>query len=69
MTTETLRWFKSTHSGANGGECVEWAPTAVQTHGIVPIRDSKRTHGPTLSFTPTAWTTFVAAVKDGLTAA
>ncbi|GAA2362804.1 hypothetical protein GCM10010246_62490 [Streptomyces cuspidosporus] len=34
--------------------------------GIVPIRDSKRPHGPALVFPAPAWSAFVAEVKgDG----
>ncbi|MFH8980077.1 DUF397 domain-containing protein [Streptomyces varsoviensis] len=68
MTTESPRWFKSSYSG-NGGQCIEIAANLAAPHGTVPVRDSKNTDGPTLSFTPTAWNTFVAAVKDGLTVA
>ncbi|MCX4470991.1 hypothetical protein C5N14_15865 [Micromonospora sp. MW-13] len=53
----TLTWKKSTRSNA-GGDCVEVAtpPQAVM------VRDSKDRQGPVLSFSPTAWTSFV----DGL---
>ncbi|MEU7042730.1 DUF397 domain-containing protein [Streptomyces varsoviensis] len=71
MTTETPHWFKSSYSN-NGGQCVEVATNLAATRptGTIPVRDSKNTDGPTLSFTPTAWTTFVAAVKEAdLTAA
>ncbi|WP_078644975.1 DUF397 domain-containing protein [Streptomyces varsoviensis] len=30
------------------------------THGIVPIRDSKTPHGPVVTVSPTAWSAFVA---------
>ncbi|GAB3848515.1 hypothetical protein GCM10029963_31500 [Micromonospora andamanensis] len=50
------RWRKSTRSGGNGGECVE---VADNLPGVVAVRDSKDPHGPALTFTPTAWTTFI----------
>ncbi|KOG52003.1 DUF397 domain-containing protein [Streptomyces varsoviensis] len=53
-------WVKSTYSGGEGGQCVEWAPAAVATSGAVPIRDSKVPHGPILTVSPAAWASFVA---------
>jgi hypothetical protein len=55
-------WVKSSYSGGEGGNCLEWAP-ALAPHGTVPVRDSKDPHGPTLTFTPAAWTAFVTAVR------
>ncbi|RLU83113.1 DUF397 domain-containing protein [Streptomyces griseocarneus] len=63
MTTESPRWFKSSHSN-NGGDCVEAAANLVVLSGTVPIRDSKAPHGPALSFGSGAWSSFVAGVKD-----
>lgn len=54
----SARWRKSTRSGSNGGDCVEVADNLT---GIVAVRDSKDPHGPTLTFTPAAWATFVQA--------
>ena len=54
-------WRKSTRSGGNGGDCVE---VADNLPGVVAVRDSKDPHGPTLTFTPTAWTSFIAATRD-----
>ncbi|GAB2785743.1 DUF397 domain-containing protein [Streptomyces chlorus] len=48
-------WFKSSYSGAEGGECVEIA----EAHGEVLIRDSKRTRGPVLAVGAEAWAGFV----------
>ncbi|MFE7114446.1 DUF397 domain-containing protein [Streptomyces sp. NPDC057654] len=61
-TASTLptRWQKSSYSSSNGGNCVEWAPATVATHGVVPVRDSKVPHGPTLAVSPDAWSAFVA---------
>lgn len=51
-----LHWFKSTHSGGDGGECVEVAADAT----AVRVRDSKERGGPHLAFTRGAWSGFVA---------
>ncbi|WP_031005819.1 DUF397 domain-containing protein [Streptomyces sp. NRRL F-5727] len=64
MTTETPRWHKSSYS-ANGGDCVEVATNLAASHGTVPVRDSKRPTGPVLALPATAFTAFVAGVKDG----
>ncbi|BDU02495.1 MULTISPECIES: DUF397 domain-containing protein [Nocardia] len=55
------RWFKSSYSASNG-QCVEIAHL---TNGTVGMRDSKNPTGPTLTFTPTAWDTFLSATKSG----
>ncbi|MEE4542220.1 DUF397 domain-containing protein [Streptomyces sp. V4-01] len=57
-----IQWRKSSYSGGEQGDaCVE---VGVGTPGVVPVRDSKDPHGPVLSFTPAAWTAFVAEVRD-----
>ncbi|MFF0230419.1 DUF397 domain-containing protein [Micromonospora sp. NPDC005254] len=53
-------WRKSTRSGSNGGECVE---VADNLPGIVAVRDSKDPHGPALTFTPTAWASFMRTTR------
>ncbi|MFK4224069.1 DUF397 domain-containing protein [Streptomyces sp. NPDC019890] len=55
MNTEQFRWFKSSHSGGEGGACVEVAtsPTAIR------VRDSKVIDSPQLSVAPGAWSVFV----------
>jgi hypothetical protein len=55
-------WRKSTYSNADGGNCIE---VADGIPGIVPVRDSKDPQGPALTFTPGAWSAFVADVKAG----
>lgn len=55
-------WRKSSHSGNNGGECLE---VADGLPGIVPVRDSKDPHGPALVFPPASWAAFVAAARRG----
>ncbi|MDP9609976.1 DUF397 domain-containing protein [Streptomyces demainii] len=64
MTTESPRWFTSSYSN-NGGACVEVAANLVASRGVVPVRDSKDPHGPALLFEPTAWSSFVSAVRRG----
>ncbi|MEU8720916.1 DUF397 domain-containing protein [Streptomyces antimycoticus] len=64
MTTESPRWFASSYSN-NGGQCIEIAANIVASRGVVPVRDSKDPHGPALMFEPTAWSSFVSAVRRG----
>ncbi|HWU11625.1 MAG TPA: DUF397 domain-containing protein [Streptomyces sp.] len=47
---QELAWYKSSYSGAEGGDCVE---VAAVTH--VYIRDSKQSGGPVLTVGPGAW--------------
>ncbi|MFE0592646.1 DUF397 domain-containing protein [Micromonospora echinospora] len=54
------QWRKSTRSGDNNGNCVE---VATNLPGTVAVRDSKDQTGPTLTFPPAAWVTFVRAAK------
>lgn len=51
-------WRKSSHSGDNGGECVE-----VATAGAVLVRDTTDPNGPALAFPPDAWRIFTEMVK------
>ena len=55
-------WRKSTHSGGDGGNCIE---VAGNLPDLIPVRDSKDPEGPALTFTPAAWTSFVAATARG----
>ncbi|MER0479811.1 DUF397 domain-containing protein [Streptomyces sp. Edi2] len=55
------RWRKSSYSDDKGGDCVEFSDAHP---GIVPVRDSKKPHGPALVFPATRWTAFVDAVKN-----
>ncbi|WP_327678636.1 DUF397 domain-containing protein [Kitasatospora sp. NBC_00458] len=57
----TVRWRKSTYS-QNGGNCVEVAP---DFPGLVPVRDSKDPHGPTLLFPADAFASFLTALRSG----
>lgn len=62
--TDSPRWFTSSYSD-NGGQCVEVAVNLVAPCGIVPVRDSKDTNGPVLTFSSRAFAAFVGAVPDG----
>ncbi|MFJ3695471.1 DUF397 domain-containing protein [Streptomyces sp. NPDC090052] len=64
MTTDSLRWFKSSYS-ANGGQCVEVAADLIASRGVVPVRDSKNPGGPVLGLTAGSFAIFVAGVKAG----
>ena len=58
----TATWRKSSYSNESGGNCVE---VADGYPGVVPVRDSKDPQGPALTFTPAAWTTFIASIRNG----
>ncbi|MEU4581189.1 DUF397 domain-containing protein [Kitasatospora aureofaciens] len=53
--SQALAWFKSSHSGAEGGQCVEVALTGAVVH----VRDSKDPEGPILRIEPADWAAFV----------
>ncbi|MER7779752.1 DUF397 domain-containing protein [Streptomyces sp. NPDC096191] len=55
--TSQLAWFKSSYSGAEGGDCVEVAAGA----RAVRVRDSKNVSGPVLTVSSDAWANFVAS--------
>ena len=59
------QWVKSTYSGGEGGNCIEWAPAKAAATGIVPVRDSKDPNGPALAFPTDAFAAFVNAIKAG----
>ena len=66
-----LAWFKSSHSGSEGGDCLEiaydWRKSSHSSDEggdcleiatcphTVNLRDSKVPDGPILSLSPTAW--------------
>jgi hypothetical protein len=71
---DDLKWFKSSHSGGEGGQCVEvaynWRKSThsdasrdcieVAAHPTtIHVRDSKDKAGPILDFTPEQWSAFV----------
>ncbi|PLW72640.1 DUF397 domain-containing protein [Streptomyces sp. SCUT-3] len=57
-----LIWFKSSHSGSGGGDCVEVAVAP----GAVHVRDSKDRQGPALRFGADEWAAFVAFARTRL---
>ncbi|ARF53004.1 DUF397 domain-containing protein [Streptomyces gilvosporeus] len=57
-------WVKSSYSGGNGGQCVEYSKTFVHS-GTVPVRDSKHPQSSVLIFSVSEWSSFVSAVKRG----
>ncbi|MFI5616793.1 DUF397 domain-containing protein [Streptomyces sp. NPDC051567] len=53
-------WRKSSHSGPEGGSCVE----ILDGHPAgVPVRDSKTPHGPALIVAAASWAAFVVGLK------
>lgn len=80
MSTEALDWFKSSHSGGEGGECLEvaydWRKSSyssgeggecveVAAHPTtIHVRDSKNTEGPQLALAPGAWTAFLTYARE-----
>jgi hypothetical protein len=54
-----MDWRKSSHSGANGGSCVEVASTA----RVVLVRDTTDRDGRTLAFSAEAWCAFAEQLK------
>lgn len=55
-------WRKSTHSGSQGGGCVEVLDGFSEG---VPVRDSKDAHGPAFIVSEAGWGAFVDATKSG----
>ncbi|MGD0927940.1 MAG: DUF397 domain-containing protein [Streptosporangiaceae bacterium] len=54
-------WHTSSHSGGNGGQCVE---VAGNLPGAVVVRDSKARQEGTLVFSRAAWSRFIATLKE-----
>lgn len=54
------RWFKSSHSGSQGGNCVETAGLSRRRIGIRDSKDPARGH---LAVSPIAWNALTQAVK------
>jgi hypothetical protein len=75
MSTTEPTWFKSSHSGTQGDNCLEvalsWHKSShsgtdgdncvevAACPGTVHVRDSKDKQGPQLALTPAAWSAFV----------
>ncbi|MFJ2737922.1 DUF397 domain-containing protein [Streptomyces sp. NPDC087317] len=60
-STSELIWFKSSHSGSQGDDCVEVAVSWQESAHVeaVRVRDSKDRQGPQLALSPTVWNGFV----------
>jgi hypothetical protein len=61
-------WRTSTHSGGNGGQCVEVATITSRQYGpgrICAVRDSKDPRGMVLAFGAGQWRRFTAGIKAG----
>lgn len=58
-TTDELSWFKSSHSGSEGDNCVEVAVRPEAIH----IRDSKDKRIRPLVVTPATWAAFTESVS------
>jgi Domain of unknown function (DUF397) len=59
-------WRTSSHSGGNGGQCVEVAimtDNLSESGALCVIRDSKDPISPVLAFRPGQWRRFTAEVK------
>ncbi|UED84879.1 DUF397 domain-containing protein [Streptomyces profundus] len=59
-TPANLRWFTSSYSNDQGGDCVQAA--RLPAGAGIAIRDSKRPDGPSFTATRTAWTGFLAGL-------
>ncbi|CND73161.1 Domain of uncharacterised function (DUF397) [Mycobacterium tuberculosis] len=62
MDLKSAAWRKSSHSGSNGGDCVELADVAGAS--VVAVRDSKDPDGPVLLLTRAALRTAVQSAPD-----
>jgi len=56
---ERRNWRKASHSGSNGGNCIE----VTAAPGAVAVRDSNDPHGPVLTFGGQDWQRFADQVK------
>ncbi|MFJ2816457.1 DUF397 domain-containing protein [Streptomyces sp. NPDC087294] len=59
-----VRWTKSTYSGGEGGNCIEWAPNHAAATGEFLVRDSKNPHGPRLTLTANSWAGLIDVARD-----
>jgi hypothetical protein len=57
-----VKWRTSSHTGGDGGNCVE---VATNVPALVIVRDSKDRGGPVLVFGRDAWGDFLGEVKGG----
>jgi hypothetical protein len=59
---DSATWRKSSHSGANGGGCVE---AGVADHGLVLVlvRDTTNRAGAVLTISTEAWQSFTSSLR------
>jgi hypothetical protein len=55
------RWRRSSYSDASGGDCVE---IGLGLPDAVPVRDSKVTNGPVVTFHHATFSAFVAFARE-----
>ena len=63
MDDTIVCWRKSSHSSANGGQCIEVGTTGAGR--VVAIRDSKSPERAHLAVTPTTFSALLKAIKSG----
>ncbi|MDQ1016730.1 DUF397 domain-containing protein [Streptomyces afghaniensis] len=63
-TGPATEWVKSSYSGGEGGQCLEWAPSVAVADGLVPVRDSKAPELGALLVSVEQWQSFVHHVSD-----
>lgn len=61
MSSGPSDWRKSSYSGNQGGDCVEFAETGHQVH----VRDTRNRPLGHLSFPAGDWHSFIVSVKGG----
>lgn len=62
VSTDDLKWFKSSRSNADNA-CVE---VAILDGDGVAVRDTKDDgHGPVMVFTAGQWSAFLGGIRDG----
>ena len=54
--------FRKSSLSGGGNNCVE---VATNLSGLVAVRDSKDPSGPALTFSPAAWSDFLAGIRSG----
>ncbi|MFE2180388.1 DUF397 domain-containing protein [Streptomyces sp. NPDC059455] len=59
------QWARSSYSDGSGGQCVEFSRTFAQTHGVIPVRDSKNPHDPGLIVSAAGWSSFILSLIRG----
>ncbi|WP_075735215.1 DUF397 domain-containing protein [Streptomyces acidiscabies] len=58
------QWVKSSFSGPEGGQCIEWAPGYALATGVILVRDSKFPRGPHLALTGEAFAGLVTLARN-----